>query len=1712
MKKLFAIFCLLYATHGFAQTFNNEWIDYTKTYYKFKVGKNGIYRIGQAVLQTNGLATTLAQNFQLWRNGTEIPIYTSVSTGVLGASDYIEFYGVKNDGKPDKALYRNATDQLNDRQSLETDTAAYFLTVNTTSNNARYVQQTNNVAGNALTAEPYFMYTEKYDFKEVISQGFADVNYPPEYIYSSSYEAGEMFTTHDFYPGDNTNYTRNFYPYTGSNIASTITVAAMGTAPNSRTVNIGLNGNVLGTMSLSNFESKSQQFANVPTSYILTGANQYQIRNLASNTTDRIDVNSIDINYPRLFNFDNQPSFEFELAAKATGQYVEIKNFNQGSAVPVLYDYTNYRRYTADVLNGIFRFLLPASTATTKYVLCSEDASQITSVSAVQQRTFTNYSTVANQGDYLIISNSILYTPINGSNPVDQFRAYRASIAGGSYNAKIVNIDQLEDQFAFGIKKHPLCIKNFLRFARQRFSTIPKFAFLIGKGVNYQEYYFNQSQAQADQLNLIPTFGAPASDVLLASDTYDPYPNTFIGRLSAVSGQEILDYLSKVMQYETTQSSTSQTQADKLWQKNVVHVLGADDVGLHSTLTSYFTGYTNIIKDTLYGGNVITLDKLAAGVATYIDNDYVNKLFSNGINFMTYFGHSSTTTLDFNLQDPTTYSNAGKYPMFLVFGCTAGNIYTYDVNRLSVLSTISEKYVSAKNLGSIGMLADTHFGLTGPIDNYLTGFYNSVDKKSYGKSVGQNIYDACSYIMSFNTNPATNFETRIHAEEHSLNGDPAIKIQNNSKPDYSIEQPNIIINPSFISASQSQFTVNATYYNLAKATNDSIRIQIKRQYPASSINPNGATELVYDKKVLSPKFMDSISISLPIITNRDIGTNTITITLDADNKVDELSELNNSASQNFVIYQNAVNPVYPYNFSIVNKSSFKFVASTSDPLVASTTYRLEMDTTELFNSPLKGSAQVTQIGGEVEFTPPITNLINNTVYYWRVAPVVNGTPTNYQTASFLYNLGGSYGWNQSHLYQHFKSTLFNISLDSTTRRFNYGKIPHSLVVNNAYYFGDGVNGGIQDYDFSTSVDGNPANIYGSCSSAAISFLVFDTLKFAPWSNPSGGLYGSNPNSCGAGKSYNFDFYYYEGPQDRKKIMDFMNLIPNGYYVVAKMLWPAVQFPQLADSSYASVWRKDTLIYGKGQSVPDYLYAQGFTTIDQLTSPRLWTFIYKKNDQAHFKPVSKFSANLSENISLTADCAGTDTTGTITSPIFGPAKQWQQVHWRGHPLETTAPYPDSVILQLIGIDKNGNSTVITQLDRTKQDFDISGINATTYPNIQLKLINADNVNATPWQLDSWRLDYVPVPEGALAPNIVLTTKDTLQTGEPLNFSIGFKNISDVKFSDSIKVKAIVTDKSNVQHVIPMSRRKDLAPGDTTTVGFQLITANYQGTNNIYLEVNPTDSAQLEQYHFNNFLYKSFFVKTSSNPLLDVTFDGIHILNRDIVSSKPHIQIKLKSENQYLALNDTGGVKLTLRYPDGTTRSYNFGTDTLRFTPATLINGDNTATIDFYPTLNQDSQNQNYELTVSGKDRTGNNAGATAYQIDFQVFNKPMISNMFNYPNPFTTSTAFVFTLTGSQIPQEFKIQILTITGKIVREITKAELGPLVIGRNITEFKWDGTDQYGSKLANGVYIYRVITGLNGKKLDQFKINDNNDQTAQDQTDQYFNKGYGKMYLMR
>jgi len=1677
------------------------------------VAANGVYRISKQTLDAAGIGSAQAQHFQLWRNGREVALFTSVAGGLLGANDFIEFYGEKNDGAIDRNLYRIPAHHLTNKVSLFTDSAAYFLTINTVGSNLRYNTLANNAAGSPLTPAPYVWNLVRHDYlgsifgvtRPYVNKGIA-ANYG-EYVYSSAYDQGEMMSSGDIFPNQNNQdfsnraaSFQNLLPYTAGGVNGRLRISLAGSAPNSRSVRIQLNNNTVFDRSLLGFEARVDSTTTLSPALLQDNTTTVVVRNLSTNLNDRVVTGFVEIEYPRLPNAGGANQMHFSLNASASPVLVSISNFNHNNVAPVLLATGSNTRMVGILAgNGNVSFLLPSVAAGEQYVLYVP-AATLTSM-PLTARNFVNYSTSANQADYIIITNQLLLAG-GANNPVEQYRQYRSSTTGGTYNARIFTVDQLVDQFAYGVKMHPLSIKYFLRFARQRFSVTPKFCFLIGKGVTYDEYRSFENHPLANSLNLVPTFGYPASDNLMASDDLTALVATQIGRLNVVKPSEVTIYLDKVKEYEQAQANPSQTQNDKAWMKNIVHVLGANDAATETLIRPYMDQYERIIKDTLFGASVFTFNKFNSTTATTIENEFLSRLFERGFSLLTYYGHSSATALDYNLDDPSQYNNPGKYPMFLLNGCNAGNFFTFDTARLNTISTISEKYLLAQSRGAIGMIASTHFGIVNGLGVYSQGFYRSVSSQSYNRNVGLNIRDAIQYM--YQVWGSNDFSARIHTEQQTLHGDPAIRINSFAKPDYSIEQPNVIINPSFISIAETSFKARINYLNIGKATNDSIVLEVKRTYPASSFYPSGFTETVLRKKVLAPKNFDSLELTLPIFPDRDKGTNKLQISLDTENRVDELSELNNSISVDVVIFEDDLRPAWPYNFAIVNKQNIKLTATTSNPFSTSKGYRMEMDTAELFNSPFKITRNITSTGGVIEFDPGIT-FRDSTVYYWRVGVVpASGTPDKWNTSSFVYLLGTQVGFNQSHLYQHTKSLPLRLRIDSASRNWRFNTVLNNLFIQHSIY----PTSGDQDIHFSISAN-NTIMTASACIGHSLIFNVFDPITFKPMRNYPGGAFGSGLNTCVTNLTRQYNFEWDDRDTvNRRKMAEFMDAIPNGAYVVVRKI-----LDQPYDQeAYAPVLKADEAIYGSDKTLYTKLKNAGFAQLDSFNYARTFIFMYKKGDPAAFAPRWKMSDGLFDRIQMNENMPTPDTLGYITSPLFGPAKSWKQAQWRGSRQEATPG--DRPVVELIGVTASGAETVLANLNEQQQDYNMNTISAAQYPFVKLRMANLDSMNGTPYNLRWWRLYYDPVPEGSLAANISLQSKDTLQMGEPLNFRIAFKNISEAAF-DSLKLQVTVLDKNNVQRQIALPRKRPLIAGDTIIVAFTIETKDLPGLNTLYLAVNP-DNDQPEQHFFNNFLYKTFYVREDKyNPLLDVTFDGVHILNRDIVSAKPHIQIKLKDENNFLALNDTAGLTIKLRFPgEQNARTYHWGSDTLRFTPAIPTGGDNTATVDFYPALTKDTEDagREYELTVSGKDINNNRAGAAEYRVTFQVFNKPMISNLLNYPNPFSTSTAFVFTITGSEVPQEFKIQILSITGKIVREITSQELGPLRIGTNITEYKWDGTDTYGQKLANGVYLYRLVTSLNGQQMEKFRLNEGYQQGNMDVTDKYFNKGYGKMVILR
>jgi hypothetical protein len=1484
MKKLLACILVFAGLQAGAQVYNNEWIDFGKTYYKFKVGADGLYRIPQGTLAAAGLGSVSAEQFQLWRNGAEVPLYTSVQSGTLGAADYIEFWGKMNDGLPDNPLYINPNYQLNDKWSLQTDTATYFLTVNPAGGNRRLAPTANNVATNLLPAETFFMHKVGNYYKNAMNSGYG-VNVG-DYLYSSTYDRGEGWSSSTIVNGGSVSFSfANLFPYV-SGPDSKFTIHVSGNATNPRRYRALLNGDSLIGRDI-NFLNELKDSTTFATSRLGSGA-AIVVGNLGTFNNDRMVVHKYEITYPRQYNFGGAGNFEFVLPASGP-KYLQITNFNYGAVAPVLYDLTNGKRYVGDISTaGTVRIVVEGSATERNLVLVREEVANITSVSGMQSRTFTNFALPANQADYIIISNAVLFTGPGGGNPVEEYRAYRASSVGGGYNAKVYEIQDLVDQFAFGIKKHPLSIRNFLMFAREKFDDFPQFVFLVGKPVAYTSARTAESNPLTETFNLVPTFGAPASDIMLSADPGTSDPRIPIGRLSVVNGAEVRTYLDKVKEYELAQRTPSPVIADKAWMKNVVHAVGISEPSTLAEVDDYMNSYRQIITDTLFGGKVTTFTKSSPNSVEQVNSGELDRLFAEGISVLTYFGHSSSNTLEFNLNNPDQYNNPGKYPMFIALGCNAGNFF--GANRAE---TLSERFVLAPQRGSIGFLASSHFGITTYLDIYNRKIYENMGVRHYGEPIGVILQHSVSDVFAATTQ--ADFYARVTCEESILNADPAIRINPHPKPDYAVEDQMVQLNPAFVSVSDPGFRFKAKFMNIGKAINQPITREVKRQFP------DGSIQSIYKDTIPGIRYADSLDILVPIVPVRDKGTNKLTVTIDANNSVDEIFENNNSITKEVIVYEDGISPVYPYQFSIVSKQNIKFLASTANALSPTKAYRLEIDTTEKFNSPLLVSDSRTSVGGIIEFSPTLT-FRDSTVYYWRVGAA---TPTGgfvWNTASFIYLPASAPGFSQSHVYQHLKSKQQNLTVDSTSGVWKFNPLSNEIFVRHGTWVSStGQEAGVAVYV------NNVRTMWNHCNNGTLIFIVIDPITFKPMANPTGGLYGSNP-ICFTGRQNNFEFSFLD-TAGRRKMMDFMrDVVPAGAYVIVR------NFNQVSTppNNYAPKWMDDTTYYGSNKSLYHSFKNAGFANIDSFTKVRPWVFMYKKDD-ASWTPRWQMGVGSTDNITLSAVMTNPGTYGTITSPQFGPAKSWQELQWSGSSLEATGDMPK---VSVIGLKTDGSvDTLYNNITIGQQTVDISAIDARVYPNLKLAMQNVDTVNHTPYQLKKWRVTYVPVPEGAIAPNILYSMKDTFEVGEDILFSVAFKNISDAKF-DSLRVRVLLTNANNVADTIAIPRQKALLAGDTLQIRLPIDSRQLVGTNSIFVDVNPNND-QPEQFHFNNYLYRTFYVSGDTlDPLLDVTFDNAHIVNGDIVAAKPGITIKLSDNARFRLLDDTSLVDVKVRFRTAT----------------------------------------------------------------------------------------------------------------------------------------------------------------------------------------------------
>lgn len=1664
---------LLLSIDSVGQIYGNEWIKKDQRYFKIKIAKEGVYRVDYTTLSTilfqNGidLSTINPKKIQVFNNGVEIAIHLrGEEDGVFNFNDFIEFYAKPNDGKLDRELFYTdpVKDPLHDMSSMYADTSAYFITYLANSapqNGKRYsLERTQNLG--VYPVESYFKFTNAQYLSETYYYGHPIIISNVALYYPEFTEAeGWVGSRFGYAPSVATFRTLalsapaqsavGFNPIlefkvisSSENIAIPDHHLAVSVSPNNLSFS-----NVYDTLTDGfGVIHKNLSFSKS----LISGSNTAYIKMEAINvpgvSLQAFNPSYASLQYAREFNMVGFSFLKGVMEPSLSAKQVDWYNYGLAQKNPIVYDLTNNRRINPVMGVGqTFSYVNPPLATESDFIVF--DSTEVSSITQIEAVNFADFDLAINNTTFLIITSQKLM-----GSEATAYLNYRKT----SYASNMYTVQQLYNGFSFGIE-HPIAIRRFLKFLIDKStSTHPEYLLFLGRGIQPDLL----KNASMKQLNVVPIIGSPASDILYSSGLGGksftiPYLAT--GRISVDKPADIGLYLEKLIGQE--QSPNAQ------WKKRVMHLGGGND-GSESKIIRNYLEYISVYPlQPPFGGNVQGYYRSAADVAVEINirNNSIKNI-NDGVSLITFLGHGSATVLDVDIGDTTDYNNKGRLPVMYFNGCRAGNP-AIGFNNGGLF--YGEKMVRAKEKGAIIFIGQSSVSELGTLGGQMRAFYENIFNKNFGKSVGQVLNKTIEDNLNYNS-PLS----RMHNTFIFFQGDPAYTIYNPPLPDYFVTPSSLFLDPVNTNALSDSFRLGIAVGNIGRYNPaDSFNIAIKRTWPSNAKIEN------YIIRVPAVAFMDTIYFTFKTKDIATTGNNIFEVELNPEKIIIESDYSNNKVSWEKYIEGNGISLIYPRRFAIHNQDdSVTLVAQSLNLLKVNNQFIFEIDTTPEFNSPwLKRTQPAINTGNLASWTVPI--LPNDSqVYYWRGRL---NLPTNqggfWEERSFIYIKNGHSGWSQSDFPQFYPSSQTNrIILNKIKQQFEFGNTERfvwvdtrvnshaNLGVKFAGFLSQDVNPKADGSFIAVLLDGNTleqfldGNFYPKCWMGA-TWTPFQAAK---------------------------EYAYYCFANNSSGIADFnalINDIPAGTYV-------------------ALFTRYDAQMNTWGTQLKQTLNILGANSFEG----------YPKNQASYVMIGCKgwTPGTAYENISHLTDSAtmgyaaiegkilGRYDQGSLTSELIGPATEWNTAYFDWRPMEGTSGSADDIKFSIYGVDSSKNTFLLMQ-NISPSTVDISSINANMYPYLQLKADFKDLTDRTAPQIRHWLVTFEERPEGTINTAQQFTFhKDTLQEGDSFRINIGFQNIS-LKDMDSVLYNFQIVDLSNQNVLMQVSQKGNpMKPTEFVFLNQTMSTKGLSGRYAANIFFNP-EMAQPEVSLLNNYLSIPFLVVTDNlNPLLDVTFDGRHIMNGEIVSPNPLILITSKDENKFLLQTDTAGFEVLLKVPGSQVFApIDFTSGELTFKPAQDIN--NVAAIEYRPV---DLKDGKYTIKIQSKDMTGNHAGKEYYVIDFTVVNESTVTNFYPYPNPFTTQMRFVFTLTGKEVPDDIRIKIMTVSGRVVREINKDELGNIRIGNNISEFAWDGTDQFGDRLSNGVYLYQVTVK-----------NRHEDVKHRDSAgDNSFIKGTGKIYLLR
>ena len=204
--------------------------------------------------------------------------------------------------------------------------------------------------------------------------------------------------------------------------------------------------------------------------------------------------------------------------------------------------------------------------------------------------------------------------------------------------------------------------------------------------------------------------------------------------------------------------------------------------------------------------------------------------------------------------------------------------------------------------------------------------------------------------------------------------------------------------------------------------------------------------------------------------------------------------------------------------------------------------------------------------------------------------------------------------------------------------------------------------------------------------------------------------------------------------------------------------------------------------------------------------------------------------------------------------------------------------------------------------------------------------------------------------------------------------------------------------------------------------------------------------------------------NEGPHMNLHFGNPNFMSGDYVDKQPTLHVELADSVSGINTAGDVGHQIMLTFDEDYANSKDI-TEYFVYNTGSYTAG----SID-YPVLNMPIGE--HVLEVKAWDNSNN---SSIIETNFVVVDPDLsIRNLLAYPNPMQTDCTFRFELSQDV---EVSIKLYTVAGRLIKRFSAL---PGHAGYNVFPLEWDGRDEQGDPVANGVYLFKISAKTRGEDM--------------------------------